>query len=52
MSGRLTWIGHATVVIEDRTVTGDPTQLSPETRAKLGATPSPTPAPASPEPSR
>ncbi|HZA71704.1 MAG TPA: hypothetical protein VE476_02220, partial [Propionibacteriaceae bacterium] len=38
----------ATVVIEDRTVTGDLTQLPPETRVKLGGSPSPIPADATP----
>jgi len=34
----------AAVVIEDRIVTGDLTRLPPETRVRLGATPSPSPA--------
>jgi predicted phosphodiesterase len=38
----------AGVVIEDRIVTGDLTQLPPETRVRLGASPSPAPAGATP----
>ena len=38
----------ANVVIEERVRTGDPTRLPPETRVKLGASPSPTPTDATP----